>query len=81
MQGFTNVFAGMSDFVDEHPAVVAAISAIAVGVGGFTGALAAYNLATTAAKFVTEAFTATLAANPYVLAAAALLLLQQRPLP
>jgi TP901 family phage tail tape measure protein len=62
-EGFTNVFAGMSDFVDEHPAVVAAISAIAVGVGGFTGALAAYNLATTAAKFVTEAFTATLAAN------------------
>ena len=60
----------MSDFVDEYPAVVAAISAIAVGVGGFTGALAAYNLATTAAKFVTEAFTATLAANPYVLAAA-----------
>lgn len=35
-EGFTNVFAGMSDFVDEHPAVVAAISAIAVGVGGFT---------------------------------------------
>lgn len=69
-EGFANVFAGMSDFVDEHPAVVAAISAIAVGVGGFTGALAAYNLATTAAKFVTEAFTATLAANPYVLAAA-----------
>ena len=69
-EGFTNVFAGMSDFVDEHPAVVAAISAIAVGVGGFTGALAAYNLVTTAAKFVTEAFTATLAANPYVLAAA-----------
>lgn len=69
-EGFTNVFAGMSDFVDEHPAVVAAISAITVGVGGFTGALATYNLATTAAKFVTEAFTATLAANPYVLAAA-----------
>lgn len=69
-EGFTSVFAGMSDFVDEHPAVVAAISAIAVGVGGFTGALAAYNLATTAAKFVTEAFTATLAANPFVLAAA-----------
>lgn len=69
-EGFTNVFAGMSDFVDEHPAVVAAISAIAVGVGGFTGALAAYNIATTAAKFVTEAFTATLAANPFVLAAA-----------
>lgn len=69
-EGFTNVFAGMSDFVNEHPAVVAAISAIAVGVGGFTGALAAYNLATTAAKFVTESFTATLAANPYVLAAA-----------
>lgn len=69
-EGFTSVFAGMSDFVNEYPAVVAAISAIAVGVGGFTGALAAYNLATTAAKFVTEAFTATLAANPYVLAAA-----------
>lgn len=69
-EGFTSVFAGMSDFVDEHPAVVAAISAIAVGVGGFTGALAAYNIATTAAKFVTEAFTATLSANPFVLAAA-----------
>ena len=69
-EGFTSVFAGMSDFVDEHPAVVAAISAIAVGVGGFTGALAAYNIATTAAKFVTEAFTVTLAANPFVLAAA-----------
>ena len=69
-EGFTSVFAGMSDFVDEHPAVVVAISAIAVGVGGFTGALAAYNIATTAAKFVTEAFTATLAANPFVLAAA-----------
>ena len=69
-EGFTSVFAGVSDFVDEHPAVVAAISAIAVGVGGFTGALAAYNIATTAAKFVTEAFTATLAANPFVLAAA-----------
>ena len=72
-EGFTGVFAGMSDFVDEYPAVVAAISAIAVGVGGFTGALAAYNLATTAAKFVTEAFTATLAANPYVLAAAGII--------
>ena len=69
-EGFTNVFTGMSDFVDEHPAVVAAISAIAVGVGGFTGALAAYNISTTAAKFVTEEFTATLAANPFVLAAA-----------
>lgn len=69
-EGFASVFAGMSDFVDEHPAVVAAISAIAVGVGGFTGALAAYNISTTAAKFVTEAFTATLAANPFVLAAA-----------
>ena len=69
-EGFTSVFAGMSDFVDERPAVVAAISAIAVGVVGFTGALAAYNIATTAAKFVTEAFTATLAANPFVLAAA-----------
>ena len=69
-EGFANVFAGMSDFVDEHPAVVAAISAIAVGVGGFTGARAAYNISTTAAKFVTEAFTATLAANPFVLAAA-----------
>ena len=69
-EGFTNVYAGMSDFVDEHPAVVAAVSAIAVGVGGFTGALATYNLVTTAAKFVTEAFTATLAANPFVLAAA-----------
>lgn len=69
-EGFTNVFAGMSNFVDEHPAVVAAISAIAVGVGGFTGALAAYNITTMAAKFVTEAFTATLAANPFVLAAA-----------
>ena len=69
-EGFANVFAGMSDFVDEHPAVVAAISAIAVGVSGFTGALAAYNISTTAAKFVTEAFTATLAANPFVLAAA-----------
>lgn len=69
-EGFTNVYAGMSDFVDEHPTVVAAVSAIAVGVGGFTGALATYNLVTTAAKFVTEAFTATLAANPFVLAAA-----------
>lgn len=64
---FANIFAGMSDFVNEHPAVVAAVTAIAVGVGVFAAGLAAYTLASNAATVATAAWNAVLNANPVFL--------------
>lgn len=61
------IFAGMSDFVQEHPAVVAAITAIAIGVGVFAAGLAAYTLATNIAAVATAAWNAVLMANPVFL--------------
>lgn len=61
------IFAGMSEFVQEHPAVVAAITAIAIGVGVFAAGLAAYTLATNVATIATAAWNAVLNANPVFL--------------
>lgn len=61
------IFAGISDFVQEHPAVVAAVTAIAIGVAVFAGGLAAYTLATNIAAVATAAWNAVLLANPVFL--------------
>ena len=61
------IFAGMSEFVQEHPAIVAAITAIAIGVGVFAAGLAAYTLATNIATVATAAWNAVLMANPVFL--------------
>lgn len=61
------IFAGMSDFVQEHPAVVAAVTAISIGVGVFAAGLAAYTLATNIAAVATAAWNAVLMANPVFL--------------
>lgn len=64
---FANIFAGMSEFVQEHPAVVAAVTAIAIGVAVFAGGLAAYTIATNIAAVATAAWNAILLANPVFL--------------
>lgn len=61
------IFAGISEFVQEHPAVVAAVTAIAIGVAVFAGGLAAYTLATNIAAVATAAWNAVLLANPVFL--------------
>lgn len=58
---------GTGDFLNDNPAVVAAISALALGVGVFTAGLAAYTLATNVASIATAAWNAVLMANPVFL--------------
>lgn len=64
---FAGIFASMSDFVEEHPAVVAAVTAISIGVAVFAGGLAAYTIAANVATVATEAWNAVLDANPVFL--------------
>jgi len=63
----TDMLNGLTAFVEENPEVVAAVTAVAVGVGVFAAALAGYTLATNIAKVATAAWNAVLAMNPVVL--------------
>ena len=57
----------ITDFVKANPKVVGAVTAAAVGVGVFGGALVAYTAATKAAEIATNMFTAAMDANPVFL--------------
>ncbi len=63
----TDMLNGLTAFVEENPAVVAAVTAIAIGVGVFAAALAGYTLATNIASVATAAWNAILAMNPVFL--------------
>lgn len=62
----------LSDFVDDHPAVVSAFEGMALALGIFTVAMGAYSAATLIAKKATDILTAAMAPNPIFLVATAL---------
>lgn len=64
---------GLTEFVEENPETVKAITAAAVGVGTFSLALGGYVIASKAAAIATKALTAAMKANPYLLAGAAII--------
>lgn len=68
----TDVINKMTDFVNENPQVVSAVTSLGVGIGIVTTAVIAYNTATKLAKIVTTAFTAVMDTNPMFLAGTAL---------
>lgn len=70
-ESMTNVLTGLTTFVNEHPGVVQALSSIAISVTVLTAGIAAYTVATKAAKIATVAFTAVMDANPIFLVATA----------
>lgn len=64
---------GMTEFVEKNPTVVKLITALAVGVGAFSAALAGYIIVSKAASVATTALTAAMNANPFLLAATAVI--------
>ena len=68
----TDVINKMTDFVNENPQVVSAVTSLGVGIGIVTTAVIAYNTVTKLAKIVTTAFTAVMDTNPMFLAGTAL---------
>lgn len=66
--GFTDVVEGITDFVNENPAVTAALAGLIIGIGVVAVALAGYTIATKVATAATAAFTAVLNTNPIFLA-------------
>lgn len=62
---------GLTEFVEDNPAAVNAVTALGAGVGGFAAVLGGVTLAAKVAKPAIDAVTAAVAANPYLLATAA----------
>ena len=60
----TDAFSWAAEFVEEHPEVTSAISAVAAGVGVLTVAVTGYTVATKVAIPLITDFNAALAANP-----------------
>lgn len=71
-EALASVLNGLTTFVNNHPGVVKAVSAIAVGVGVVTAAIVGYTAATKLAKIATTALTAVMDANPFFLVATAI---------
>lgn len=71
-EALASVLNGLTTFVNNHPGVVKAVSAIAVGVGVVTAAVVGYTAATKLAKIATTALTAVMDANPFFLVATAI---------
>ena len=55
---------GMQEFVKDNPGVVAAVTAVAMGLGTLVAAIAAYSIGVKAASVVTALWTASMAVNP-----------------
>lgn len=70
-----SVFGDLAEFIRNNPALVKAITAGAIGVGTFTVALTGYIVIAKLAKVATEALNSAIAANPYLLAGAAVIAL------
>lgn len=60
----SDIMKGITEFVEENPEVVSAVTAVAVGVGVFAAALVGYTIAVKVAAAATEMFTAVLNTNP-----------------
>ncbi len=60
----SDIMKGITEFVEENPEVVSAVTAVAVGVGVFAAALVGYTVAAKAAEVATNMFTAAMDANP-----------------
>lgn len=60
---------GLTTFVENNPAVVKALTALAIGVGAFVAALGGYIVVSKLAKVATTALTAAVAANPLLMGA------------
>ncbi len=62
----------VTEFVEKNPELVKAITALGIGVGGFTAALVGYIAVSKLAKAATDALNTAMKANPYLLAASAI---------
>ncbi|MCR5824791.1 MAG: phage tail tape measure protein [Lachnospiraceae bacterium] len=72
MEKGTVVLNALSRFVEQNPAVVAGVTALAVAFGTFTAALVAHSAATLIAEKATIALTAAMDVNPIFLAVTAI---------
>lgn len=61
-----------TEFVEQNPDLVKAFTSLGIGVGGFSAALVGYSAASKLAKAATDALNASMKANPYLLAASAI---------
>lgn len=68
----SQLFSGLSEFVKQNPAATKAITAIVIGATSFTAVLSAYVVLAKLAKIATEALTASMKANPYLMLGAAI---------
>ncbi|MBR3767525.1 MAG: phage tail tape measure protein [Clostridia bacterium] len=68
----TDVLKTATEFIEQNPDLVRAITALGIGVGGFSAALVGYVAVSKLAKAATDALTASMKANPYLLAASAI---------
>lgn len=73
--GLTDAVEGLTDFVNENPKVVTALTVGAVAFGAVAVALAGYVVATKVATAATAAFTAVMNTNPVFLAITAIVAL------
>lgn len=67
-----DVLGGITEFVKAHPGVVKAIVAITAGVAAFVVGITAYIAVTKIAKLATEALTAAMNKNPYLMLGSAI---------
>lgn len=68
----SDVLESITEFVENNPEFVKAVTALGIGVGAFTVALVGYIAVSKLAKAATDALTASMKANPYLLAASAI---------
>lgn len=59
-------FGWATDFINDHPEIVTAVTAVAVGLGGMVTAVTAVSTATSIASTIWESFTTLVAAHPLV---------------
>ena len=68
-----DVLDSITEFVENNPEFVKAVTALGIGVGAFTVALVGYIAVSKIAKAATDALTASMKANPYLLAGSAII--------
>lgn len=69
----SGIMSGVTEFITEFPILSKAMSALAIGATAFAAALAAYVVVSKLATAATEALTAAMASNPYLLLGAAVI--------
>ena len=69
----SDILADVTEFIKNNPEVIKLLTALGVGVGAFVAALVGYIAVSKLAKAATNALTAAMNANPYLLAASAII--------